>query len=416
MKTVGIIAEYNPFHNGHLYQMTEAKRITGADYCVIVMSGNFTQRGTPALLDKYSRCEMALRAGADLVIELPVCYATASAEFFAKGSVAILDKLQVNSLCFGSECGEIAPLQSAATILANETDDFKEKIKQKLKDGMSYPSARSQTMAECYGKYQSKSLSIDEALLNTPNNILGIEYLKALYLRSSNMETYTIKRKGSGYLDTELVNTKYCSALAIRKHLSENKDSTQLHDFLPESCLEIINQKMEKGYPLFTDDFSSMLYYRLLSLQSDGFQSFFDVSGFLSDKILKNLDSYGSYTKFSNELLKSKDLTQTRINRCLLHILLNIKKSDLTAYVTGGDVFYARILGFRKDSQSLFTQLNKKELPLLSKLADANKILSTVGLSMLHQDIFAAHLYEGVAAQKTGRPIENEYRRQIVII
>ncbi|HKM34894.1 MAG TPA: nucleotidyltransferase [Lachnospiraceae bacterium] len=416
MKTVGIIAEYNPFHNGHFYQLKEAKKVAGADYCVVVMSGNFTQRGTPALVDKYARCEMALCAGADLVIELPVCFATASAEFFARGAVAILDHLRVNAICFGSECGEIAPLKSVAEVLLTESAAFKKQLKQKLKEGMSYPSARSLAITQCMAKEQPERFTLDEALLNSPNNILGIEYLKALYSLKSTMETYTLERKGSGYLDFALPDASFCSALAIRKHLSEKLELTKLQGYIPQSSMEILDREMQNGYPLFTDDFSSILYYRLLSLKGEGYDSFFDVSPSMSNKISKHLDSYGSYINFCNELLKSKDLTQTRISRCLLHILLNIKKQDLTTYDACGDVLYARILGFRKDSQALFQVLKKGKFPLISKLADADQILSQTGLKMLNQDIFAAHLYDGVAAQKTGRPIENEYRRQIVIL
>lgn len=416
MKTVGIIAEYNPFHNGHLYQMKEAKKIAGADYCVVVMSGNYTQRGTPALVDKFARCEMALHAGADLVIELPVCFATASAEYFAKGAVAILDRLKVNALCFGSECGDIAPLKSVAKILLEESDVFKNLLKQKLKEGMSYPSARSYAMTHCLTNDKSSKFCADEALLKSPNNTLGVEYLKALYSRKSTMETYTIERKGSGYLDLSLSDASFCSALAIRKHLSEKLELTKLQKYMPKSSIEILDREMQNGYPLFTDDFSSILYYRLLSLREEGYQNFFDVSPAISNKIAKNLDSYGSYTKFCNELLKSRDLTQTRISRCLLHILLNIQKQDLVTYDACGDVFYARVLGFRKDSQALFQTLKTDNFSLVTKLADADSILSQAGLRMLNQDIFAAHLYDGVAAQKTGRPVENEYRRQIVMI
>lgn len=416
MKTVGIIAEYNPFHNGHYYQLNEAKKISHADYCIVVMSGDFTQRGTPALVDKYARCEMALQAGADLVIEIPVCFATASAEYFAKGAVAILDSLGVNALCFGSECGELAPIKKVAEILLEESTVFQDLLKQKLKEGMSYPTARSFAMTHCLPKENSAKLNAEEALLKSPNNTLGVEYLKALLSRKSAMETYTIERKGSGYLDLSFSNTSFCSAMAIRKHLQDNSDLSTLQDYLPKSSLEILEREMKYGYPIFTDDFSSVLYYRLLSLRQKGYDSYFDVSKSISNKIAKHLDSFGSYTKFCNELLKSRDLTQTRISRCLIHILLNIKKQDLINYDACGDVFYARILGFRKNSQALFQILNKSNIPLISKLADADRILSETGLKMLDQDIFASHLYDGVVAQKTGRPVENEYRRQIVMI
>ena len=200
MKTVGIIAEFNPLHNGHKYLLDEAKRLSGADFCIVVMSGNFVQRGSPALLDKYTRTQMALLNGVDLVIELPVIYATASAEYFARGAVRLLDKLGVvDIITFGSECGNIELLKKAATELTEETPDFKKNLQDNLKKGLSFPKARSQAI----GKQGDGS---------EPNNILGIEYIKALNYWDSSITPTTIERKGSGYHDEQMA-----SATAIRK-------------------------------------------------------------------------------------------------------------------------------------------------------------------------------------------------------
>ncbi|MGN1148968.1 MAG: nucleotidyltransferase [Lachnospiraceae bacterium] len=415
MKTVGIIAEYNPFHNGHLYQLEQAKKLSGADFIIVILSGDFTQRGTPALVDKYARCEMALLGGADLVIELPTCYATGSAEYFAKGAVSILDSLSVDALCFGSECGSIDALGQVAHVLAEEPEDYKLLLRENLKRGMSFPAARSLAL-EQYSGLSGAPAACDASLLQSPNNILGVEYLKALYRRNSSMEVYTVPREGAGYLDTDLDGDSFCSALAIRQCIFDGGDVSRLSAFMPCDALRILKRELDTGYPVSIEDFSSMLFYRLLSLQQEGYTAFADVTEALSDKIRGQLMQYCSCTPFCDDLLKSKDLTRTRLNRCLLHILLDIRKQDMEAYADEGDAFYARILGFRKSSEELFCKLRASSLPLISKMADSSKQLSPLGLKQLSTDIFAAHLYDSIRAQKTGSPIQNEYRRQILII
>lgn len=417
MKTVGIIAEYNPFHNGHLFQMQQAKTLSGADYVIVVLSGNFTQRGIPAILDKSARCEMALLCGADAVFELPVCFSTGSAEYFARGAVAILDGLHVDALCFGSECGDIHALTRAALVLAEEPDGFRELLRENLRRGMSYPAARSQALTQYSASMPDDGeCAVTADLLRTPNNILGIEYLKALYKRQSTMETYTVPRKGAGYADAALPKDAFASAMALRRQLFEGADFELLSSFLPDGSLQVLKRELTAGFPVSMEDFSSMLFYRLLSLQKEGFTSYMDVSKALSDKICRELYRFQSVAGFSEEVLKSKDLTGSRISRSLLHILLSITKTDMDAYAAKGDALYARLLGFCQSSKALLGHLSKGSLPLLSKLADAANLLSPLGMQMLSQDVFASHLYDSIPAQKTGRPIQNEYSRQIVIL
>lgn len=415
MKTVGIIAEYNPFHNGHLYQLEEAKKLTGADAAVVVLSGDFTQRGTPALIDKYARCEMALRCGADLVIELPVCFATGSAEYFAKGAVSILDSLSVDALCFGSECGDIDALNRVADILAKEPESYRYSLRENLKLGMSFPAARSLALKSCFTTPDAPDAVAIAGLLQSPNNILGVEYLKALKRRGSSMEVHTVVRKGAGYLEQGLKSGTNCSALAIRQALYDSSDTGRFQSFMPAEALSVLSRELSGGYPVIANDFSSMLFYRLLFLKEEGYTAFADVSEALSDKISRNLEQYLSFSQFCEEILKSKNLTYTRLSRSLMHILLDIRQKDLEEYGAAGDALYARILGFRKSSQPLFSTLGTG-LPLLSKLADSEKLLSPLAKRQLSTDIFAAHLYDSIVAQKTGRPIQNEYRRQIVLI
>ena len=209
MKIVGLITEYNPFHNGHLYHIKKAKEITGADYAIVVMSGNYVQRGAPAIMPKHLRAEVALEAGADIIFELPVCYACSSAEYFAAGAVSLFEQLNcVDSLCFGSECGNYELLERLARIIADEPEEYRTVLTASLKKGKSFPRARQEALIEYLG---DESLNI---VLEQPNNILGIEYIKALYQKHSPIHTYTIKRMVSGYHDTHLTGP-YSSASAI---------------------------------------------------------------------------------------------------------------------------------------------------------------------------------------------------------
>lgn len=423
MKTVGIIAEYNPFHNGHLYQLKKAKEITGADFAVVVMSGDFTQRGTPAVFDKYTRCRLSLLAGADLCIELPVVYATASAELFAKGAVSLLSALGVDALCFGSECGEIAPLREIASLLFAEPPAYKEALNKSLKQGLSFPSASAVAVRKCA---HAGSLSgVDAAasdVLASPNNILGIEYLKALLALEKNRQhapvPYTIKREGDGYLSHTLSEESFCSAMALRKGIAE--ENPDLLRYVPESIRQEFSDTCQTKSALCADDFSGMLFYKLLSEKDAGYDSYLDVSSDLSDKIRKNLGTFTTFSAFCENSLKSKDITLTRVYRSLLHILLSIKKEDLPAAAP-----YARILGFREASFEVFGCLSKKNIPLLSRLKDASSLLSPEALSCLSKDIFAAQLYEHVRMQhmlhklhmqKDDCPFVSEYSRPVIRI
>lgn len=436
MKTVGIIAEYNPFHNGHLYQLKKAREITGADFAVVVMSGDFTQRGIPAVFDKYTRCRLSLLAGADLCIELPVVYATASAELFAKGAVSLLSALGVDTLCFGSECGEIAPLRGIASLLFAEPPAYKEALNKALKEGLSFPSARAAAVRKCAptgnlsgvdasacsnlsGASGNLLSGMDMAasdVLSSPNNILGIEYLKALLALEKNgqhtLVPYTIKREGDGYLSSTLSEESFCSAMALRKGIAE--ENPDLLRYVPESIRQEFANACQTKSALCADDFSGMLFYKLLSEKDTGYDSYLDVSSDLSDKIRKKLTSFTTFSAFCENSLKSKDITLTRVYRSLLHILLSIKKDDLPAAAP-----YARILGFREASSEVFGCLSTENIPLLSRLKDASSLLSPEALSCLSKDIFAAHLYEHVRMlrmQKDGRPFVSEYSRPVIRI
>lgn len=411
MKTVGVIAEYNPFHNGHKYHLKKVKELTGADFCIVVMSGDFVQRGTPALIDKYSRTKMALLNGADLVFELPAYYAVSSAENFAAGAIALLDRLgTVDAICFGSESGDISVLSSFAQVLSEESSDFSEALRQNLKDGLSYPVARNNALT-----FVHKELSAYIDVLTSPNNILGIEYLKALLRRKSSITPLTNLRVGNDYHDTRLLQNK-SSAIAIRQSLERMDNLLLIASQVPTSVFQILEEHFHVNYPIYQQDISLLLKYKLLLCQEKGYTDFVDVTEDLSDKIQKNLELYTGCQDFC-ELLKSKDMTYTRISRCLLHILLDIKKESLKQFIADDYVYYARLLGLRQGCSELLSAIKlNASIPIISKLADAETLLSgsSSAMELLNSDIFSAHIYDSIATNKFHTLLPNEYRRQIV--
>lgn len=411
MKVNGIIAEYNPFHNGHSYHMSHAKQSTGADYTVIAMSGNFVQRGAPALINKYKRAEMALQNGADLVLELPVYYSTSSAEYFAEGAIALLDKLGViTELCFGSECGDITILQRIADILLTEPSAYVDALKNHMRLGLSYPSARNAALI-----HYDPSLIAYKDVLSSPNNILGIAYLKALKRRESHINPFTTKRLGADYHDKRLGEMQ-ASALAIRQAIMSAVDTEYLRNQMPEYAYSILAECLNQRCFLENDAFSSMLHYKLLTEAEKGYEEYLDVSPELSDRIRNNLEQFRSFQDFC-DLLKSKDMTYTRISRCLLHILLNMKTSTMEKYVSMDYVPYVRVLGFRKDAAPLLTAIKEhSSIPIISKLADAEQILTPDAYGMLKDDILINNIYESAMSLKSGHPMQNEYRTPIVIV
>ena len=411
MKVNGIVAEYNPFHNGHAYQMQHAREATGADYTIIVMSGNFMQRGAPALLDKFTRAKMVLENGADLVLELPTCYAASSAEFFARGAVALFDKLGVTTnLCFGSECGKIDVLSRIAEIFYTEPEPYVESLRCNLRKGMSFPIARTWALLQ-----YAPALSDDKDVLSSPNNILGIEYLKALLSRDSKIVPFTTTRVGADYHDKRL-GTNQCSALAIRQSVAAGHNLSYLAAQMPENAYALLCQSLSGQKPLFADDFSAALQYRLLTEYSAGYDKYQDISSDLSDRIRNTLPSFVGYTSFC-DLLKSKDMTYTRISRCLLHILLNMTKDEFETCRAEDYISYARVLGFRKDAAPLLTEIKKNSsIPLVTSLADARQTLSGEALRMLDRDILRNQIYLGNLALKNQKEMVSEYRTPIVIV
>lgn len=402
MTSVGIIAEYNPLHNGHVYHIQEAKKRTGADYVVVLMSGNFVQRGAPAIVDKYIRTKAALLEGADLVIELPSYYTTSSAQYFARGAVSIFHKMGIlDFLCFSSECGDLSSLSYVASLLEKESIPFQHSLHLFLKKGCSFPMARNLAL---------QSIGCSSPLLSYPNNLLAIEYLQALHYFKSSIRPVTMKRMGASYHDLSL-STLYPSATGIRNSLQCSLSPIE------DLALPLSSKNLLKDTPfLSSDDFSSLLFYQLLMNREEGFTSYVDVSLALSKRIQKNLNSFLSFTQFCH-LLKTKELTFTRISRSLLHIMFGMRKEMFLQLTEDTMTNYIRILGFRKNSSVLLTCLKKKsQLPIISKLADAKNYLGKKEQALLLEDIRISHIYESIKTSKTGQPIQNECTRPLIVL
>lgn len=436
MKTAGIIVEYNPFHNGHQYHIERTRQVTGADFIIAVMSGDFVQRGEPALTDKHARARMALMGGADLVLELPVIFATGSAGDFASGAVSLLDKLGVvDTLCFGSEAGSIRPFEKAAALLSDEPPVFRAIMQENLRKGASFPLARSMALKGCLAGSAADIYAADgiparlsDDLLSAPNNILGIEYCTAIYKRKSSIKPVTILRQGAGYHDDAIYDSPvlspdgnscaFSSATAIRRALMENGRFEQdaLSLALPADQLSLWQDIISGNRLLFARDLTKELRCRLILEEAEGFTQYADVSRELSDKLRKNYLSFTDWNALC-ETLKSKEMTYSRISRALCHILLSITHSQLQHARAHDYVPYARMLGFQKSAEPLLSAIKKNSsVPLISRLADARRLLDADALSMLQQDITAAHMYESAVAAKSSTVPQNEYSRQICIL
>lgn len=413
MKTVGIIAEYNPFHNGHAYHIEEAKKVTGADCAVIIMSGNFVQRGAPAILDKYTRTKMALLSGADLVIELPTLFATSSAEFFALGSVLTLEKLHnIDFLCFGSEEGKLEPFLEASSFLLEESSSFKANLSLFLKQGNSFPKARAKALnLEQFDAFSCQNNNKLNLFLAQPNNILGIEYLKTLKKYHSTISPITIQRKNVHYHDKDLHHF-FSSASAIREAIYENRLEESISS-VPKACHSLLLEQYGKSFPVSLDDFSSHFYF-LLQRETSSLSSFLDMKEELSNRILKLKNPSLSITEFIS-VLKNKAFTYTAIQRGILHYLLNIKKEFMEEVKLDEIVYYARILGMNEKGAAFLREAKKtSEIPFIQRPARAYKMLSPLGREVFDIDLRASELYEFIQYEKFGVKPQSEYLRGVV--
>ena len=402
MKAVGLVTEYNPFHNGHLYHLNKAMELTGADISVAVMSGDFVQRGEPAVLDKYTRTSMALNSGVNLVVELPVNYAVSSAESFAAGALKVLDYIKADSIAFGSESGDIERLSKLAHILCDNEDTLYKEISKYTANGISYAAARQKVVEKLTDKDTA-------AMLTSSNNILAVEYLKAIIKNNYAIKPYTVQRQGDSYNDTD-IRSEYASATALR----ENLKADNISEYIPVKAGLILSSNTNYIYP---DDITEALFTRLLDILFasnydknvfiENVMQYPDVSKEIAGRLYKSaIDmitrtvpqrseskdnwafSFGSLC----EHIKTKEVPLSRIKRALVRITLGLDKKHMEKYANEP---YIRVLGFDKKGQEYLSYIRKTvEVPLITKTADYKE--------MLLDDIHAANIYNMMVAGKYG--------------
>lgn len=419
MKVTGIIAEYNPFHNGHSFHLKQARERLGSDYIVVVMSGNYVQRGAPTIIDKHSRCEMALRCGADLVLELPTCFSTASAEYFAFGGVSILDKLGiVDSLCFGTESldgleGDEAKenllriFNEIADLRLNETPEFKEKLREGMGFGLSHAAAVSYAVGKILGDNYEK-------VLETSNNILGVEYVKSLKRLNSRMTPEPTPRMMSAHKDSVIMEG-FSSATSIRNAIFNNYDPTSLSATVPAPVAEILMDRYLVSFPVFRDDFSTLLGARIIDAKcAEEYTKYFGINQDLANRIFKYRNEFRSFNQF-RELLNCRSISKATVGRALMHIALDITEADMDHIYNTESITAVRMLGFRRSAEPLLSAIKKNSsIRLVSKLADYEPQDDVC--DMIQQSIELDKLYRMICMNKFDVDIKTPYEEPVIII
>ena len=387
-KVIGIIAEYNPFHNGHLYHLQKSLQMTHSSYSVAVVSGNFTQRGSTSLVDKWAKAEIAIKNGIDLVLELPLLYSISSAENFAEGAVKILDSLKVvDYLSFGSESGDISTLNMVADILYKEPKAYKNILSHELSKGLSFPKARENALLMYLNDIRRFS-----NVLSSPNNILGIEYLKALKKLRSPMIPVTVERYNAGYHDTTY-NGNVASSTAIR-NIVKNNGWDILRKVVPENTFSTLLENIKIGHVVpDISVFEKQIIYNLRKMSIQEITELPDVSEGLQNAIKNAANSCNSVVEFLN-IIKSKRYTNTRLQRILLYALLGITKKDIS--LSKKSIPYIRVLGFNNKGKYLISEIARTN-PKLEIITSVKKYMDTSNNKnskyMLEKDIWATNVY-----------------------
>lgn len=387
-KVLGIIAEYNPFHNGHLFHLNESKKLTGSSYTVAIMSGNFAQRGNTSIIDKWSKAKSAIECGVDLVVELPVLYSTSSAENFAEGAIKILDSLKVvDYLSFGAETADINLLNNIATVLNEEPKEYKSLLSEELKKGLSYPKARENALMIYLNDIKKYS-----NVLSSPNNILGIEYIKALKKYNSIIQPIAMPRHESGHNDLNY-HGNTASSTAIR-NITKNNGFDILRKLMPEPSYTNLIKNIKVGHVVpDLSVFEKEIIFNLRKMSIYDISQLPDVSEGLEFAIKNAANSCNSLVELLN-IIKSKRYTQTRIQRILLYSLLGITKKDIA--ISKKTQPYVRVLGFNEKGKYLISEVAKANPKLniitsVKKFTDKN--LNRNLKSMLEKDIWATDVY-----------------------
>ncbi|MCR5146088.1 MAG: nucleotidyltransferase [Clostridia bacterium] len=408
-EVLGVIAEYNPFHNGHLYHIQKTKELTGAKFVVCVMSGNFVQRGNTSIVDKWKKAEMALNNGIDLIIELPTVYSVSSAETFAQGAVKILDSLGiVDTISFGTETDDFAALNNIANILAEEPKEYGDLLKRFLQQGESFPKAREEALIQ----YLNDDKRYND-ILKSPNNILGIEYLKALKKLKSKITPIAIKREKVFYNDNFIVDD-FASATAIRKMIMD-RDFTGLIKVVPRNCYDVLSKEYEVGnVVLDIQKFEKEILYTLRRMSVEQIADLPDVTEGLEHS-LKNAANYCNNINDFINIVKTKRYTQTRLQRILIFALLGITKKDIQS--AKKVVPYARILGFNQKGKMLLSGISQKN-PKMEVITSIKRFLynnsNKTYKRMLDIDIFATDVY--TLGYKYDSMANLDYTRNMVML
>lgn len=387
-RVLGIVAEYNPFHNGHLYHLEKAKKDTDSNYTVAIISGNFTQRGGTSLVDKWSKAEAAVSAGVDLVIELPVLYATSSAENFAEGAVKILDALKiVDSIAFGAETPDVEVLDKCAEVLYHEPKQYKTLLSHELSKGLSYPKARENALMMYLNDIRKFA-----KVLSSPNNILGIEYLKALKKLKSPLEAFSIPRYEVGHNDLNF-NNHIASSTAIR-NMIKNDGFSALSSLMPSASYSILMKNMKAGHIIpDISVFEKEIIFTLRKMTPSQIAELPDVTEGLEFAIKNAANSCNTFNELMN-LVKTKRYTATRLQRILVYALLGITKKDL-AMSRKLDP-YARVLALNKRGKFLIAEIAKAnpKLQIITSVKRFTDDNSNKNLQfMLEKDIWATNVY-----------------------
>ncbi|MDF2986296.1 MAG: hypothetical protein K0R50_1806 [Eubacterium sp.] len=455
MKVLGIVVEYNPFHNGHIYHIEQSKAATGSDAVVCVMSGNFIQRGEPALINKFARAEIALNNGVDLVIELPHTFAMSSAESFAFGAVKILDSIGiVDCIAFGSEHGNVDSLNLLADILVNEPEEYRTELKKNLDKGLAFPVCRQKALKKYLeitffsrNEFTSTSeimqIKADPSdlseLLETSNNILGIEYLKALKRLKSSIVPHTITRVSNKYNTSDLTGS-ISSATAIRnsifKSLFAETEKLNNSDYLcnelrtvdyelPENTVQtlpeysklILKKEFSLGRgPVGLKQYEAIIFALLRKLKPEQLRELPDVSEGLEYRIKSAGENSGTIEELI-ENISTKRYAQTRIQRILFSLLTGTTKADTDMFMYYGGPQYARILGFNQTGRQLLSKMKKSStLPVITKASDfktsCNHLLARMlEIEALSTDIYVLG-YKNPAFRKAGQ----EFTQNRIII
>lgn len=412
-RVLGIIAEFNPFHNGHMYHLQKAKEQSGAQYCICVMSGNFVQRGNTSIVNKWKKAEMALLNGVDLVIELPTIYSVASAEGFSLGAIKLLNNLKiVDAISFGTETSDFAALNNISSIVNEEPMKYKSILNSELKKGLSFPKARENALM----LYLNDNKRYDN-ILNTPNNILAIEYLKALKKIKSTIQPIPVKREKVYYNDNVIVD-EFASATAIRK-LLKNEEFSEIRKVVPKSTYQILKKETELGnVVLDLSRYEKEIIYNLRRMTVSEIAELPDVNEGLEHS-LKNAANYSNDITNLINIVKTKRYTVTRIQRILICALLGITKRDVG--MAKKTEPYIRVLGFNEKGKELISRINKQNpkatvITSVKKFQDKNNNNknSKIYKRLLDIDIFSTNVY--TMACKSESLANLDYTKNMVIL